>query len=442
MMTFRVPPALLAALAPLPQCVYLADARGRCVFANPALSRWLQRDEHDLVGRPLKELWPDPFAALEESDLRSVLAGQVCHQIETRPGPQGNRQVRSIKYRWAMDQQVPLAVVLFEEHPPSVHHVSPIEPLVSILTREINQSLLMLRGHLASIERLHPEAQEDLTMMNLLLDQAATLPRRLSAMLGEETRPRQRLEIQTLLRSLACLLRSQTSQGSPVELDLCSEECWILGDPIQLTETLLSLAGTVADPGATHQPLRISSQRKGAFVRIVVECENPGHGEAPSSRASALGLALVYELVRRHQGRLSCVAEPATGSRFVLELPLLSESDLAQSRGMALVIEDDSTVAHLTRLMLEHGNYTVHTRTTLVGLKDQPADILIVCAHHLQGVGLRDLQAWLARYPAARVLLTTTGLAHEIPASCQSRIRGILRKPYRTETLLVALANL
>jgi CheY-like chemotaxis protein len=337
-----------------------------------------------------------------------------------------------------MDHQVPLAVVLFEEHPPSVRHVSPIEPLVSILTREINQSLLMLRGHLASIERLHPEAQEDLTMMNLLLDQAATLPRRLSAMLGEESRPRQRLEIQTLLRSLACLLRSQSL---PVELDLGSEECWILGDPIQLTETLLSLAGTVTDPGATHQPLRIGSQRKGAFVRIVVESESPSHSEAPP-RASALGLALVYELVRRHQGRLSCVAEPATGSRFVLELPLLSESDLAQSRGMALVIEDDSTVAHLTRLMLEHGSYTVHTRTTLVGLKDEPADILIVCAHHLQGAGLRDLLAWLARYPSARVLLTTTGLAHEIPASCQSRIRGVLRKPYRTETLLVALANL
>lgn len=441
LMTSSAPAALVAALHPLRQCVCVYDAAGRCRFINPALERWLQRPHDEVIGAAIEELWPQPFAALEARDLTSVLDGQQCDQIESRPAPSGPRQVRTLKYRWRSDDAESLVVVLFEEVAPSnvPARNDSIDSLLSGIGHEFNESLLLLRGQINRLEQLHPNLGEELRMMDLLLDQAAALPRRLLAFTREEGQPRERIEIQTLLRSLGGLLRGAPPEQLPIDLLLSSEPCWVHADPVQLTEALLGLVGGTLEASPRQRPLRIESLRDGDYVRIIFE--NTASDAVLPNRLSGLGLAILYEVVRRHRGRLSCVGEPGRGMRVVLDLPLLSEGERARPRASVLLLDEDPTVSRLTTLMLEHGGYHVLASPSLDSIHAFDADFLIVCARMLTAEGIVHLEKWLALHPAAHLIVTITGMSLDLSAACRQRLRGVLRKPYRTETLLLTLST-
>jgi CheY-like chemotaxis protein len=86
-------------------------------------------------------------------------------------------------------------------------------------------------------------------------------------------------------------------------------------------------------------------------------------------RGTGLGLAMVYGIVKQHEGFINVYSEPGKGTTFRIYLPLItSEAEELKtvapelSRGgteTILLAEDDPAVQKLTRLVLEESGYTV-----------------------------------------------------------------------------------
>jgi PAS domain S-box-containing protein len=69
----------------LHQCVYVLDRDGRCVAANSAFARWLERPAAEIVGRSVVDLWPTVVAEGDAIEHERILQGERIDRQEERP---------------------------------------------------------------------------------------------------------------------------------------------------------------------------------------------------------------------------------------------------------------------------------------------------------------------------------------------------------------------
>ncbi|MBI4721284.1 MAG: PAS domain S-box protein, partial [Chitinivibrionia bacterium] len=140
----------------------------------------------------------------------------------------------------------------------------------------------------------------------------------------------------------------------------------------------LETANTIIeeDHGKTYSVL------PGRYVRISVTDTGPGMDEKTKQRifepffttkelgrGTGLGLAMVYGIVKNHNGFIDVISEPGKGTTFVLYLPASKKDPSAQKtpageilRGSEriLLVDDEPNVLSVSKVLLQTLGYTVH----------------------------------------------------------------------------------
>jgi PAS domain S-box-containing protein len=205
--------------------------------------------------------------------------------------------------------------------------------------------------------------------------------------------------------------------------------------------------------------------RAGEFVRLRVS--DTGHGIAPEARArifepffttkgpgkgTGLGLAMVFAIVKRHQGWIDCYSEPGQGARFDIYLPRFVADDVSapaaapatpslHGRETILLADDEPVLRDLGRAILERHGYRVllaEDGFQAVEMYRQDPDridlvILDLTMPHLSGRAACKLIREID--PAARVLLASGYPADHATQDEHEGILGFIGKPYRPEEL-------
>jgi signal transduction histidine kinase len=456
----------------LAQCVCVYDAAGTCLLANEALLRWLGRGAAEVVGRSLFELWPADLARREEADLQLVREGGRIEQVETRPGEAGDRRVRAAKFPLARPFEG--MVVVFEEVPAapatSLGRPEAVGRLALGIVHDFNNALTLLRGQLCLAEEAlagDPLARQALEGMRSVLDHACALPRQLLSFLRDERPLRQRLDMSTLARSLEVLLRPRLGPGTAVECR-AAPGAWVVGDPVQLTQALLNLAGNALDAMPQGGRLLLDVRRVAlggaegqgvAFVRVAVHDNGPGIAADVLSRifeplfttrapggGSGLGLTVVQEVVQRHGGWVTCQSTPGEGTCFVLHLPACAgEASPPARRPCVLVLESDPDIRRLTVMILEQGRFRPEAVEGVARAREAAAggevDVVLVSADYCQGAEREALRQLLADLPSAALVVTTTGEAPQLPEAWATSYHALVSKPFSADRLLHAVAR-
>ncbi|MGH7361792.1 MAG: sensor histidine kinase [Candidatus Methylomirabilales bacterium] len=133
-------------------------------------------------------------------------------------------------------------------------------------------------------------------------------------------------------------VRASRRPTATVEVAADTEDLVVSVDKRRLERVLANLVDNAETHGAGI--VRVAVERAGGAVRVVVDDAGPGVGEAERERiferfvrgaaagrrghgeGTGLGLSLVMEHVRRHDGRVWVEDRPGGGARFVVELPL------------------------------------------------------------------------------------------------------------------------
>lgn len=142
------------------------------------------------------------------------------------------------------------------------------------------------------------------------------------------------------LVDLAGLVLASAGSVPPEALDV-RDRPWVLADRRRLERVLANLLDNATRHGGGL--VRLGVLRSGDRARIEVDDAGPGVAPAerehiferfargsPTARdasdgGAGLGLALVSQHVRRHDGRVWVEARPGGGARFVVELPEVAE---------------------------------------------------------------------------------------------------------------------
>ena len=283
------------------------------------------------------------------------------------------------------------------------------------------------------------------------------------------------LDVNTLIRHFAPLMRQAVGEAVTLDLDLAETPLATHVDATQLETALLNLAVNARDAMPEGGSLTIATRGEDGptplgYVAVEVRDTGVGMDETVRKRVfepffttkdvgkgSGLGLSQVYGFVSQSNGEVRLESAPGQGSAFHLLLPASSAEAEAPRRPAVggklvggtekiLLVEDDATVLALTLDVLGGLGYQVATATNAAEAlailqSDRELDLLFTDVIMPGGVsGLSLARTARELRPGLRVLLTSGFIGEN--RVIEGREFPLLDKPYETAVLASTLRKL
>jgi PAS domain S-box-containing protein len=240
-------------------------------------------------------------------------------------------------------------------------------------------------------QRLNIEYMLDAT------DRAAHLTKDLLLFSRKQISERKPVDLNNIIRRVEKFLVRIIGEDVDCRTTLSSKAMPVLGDSHQLEQVLMNLATNARDamPGGgiftvTTEKVRLDEEyiavhgfgKSGNYVLATISDTGKGMDEDTRRRifepffttkevgkGTGLGLAVVYGIIKQHEGLINVYSEPGRGTTFKIYLPLIAagvdeEKKMVEERPLGgtetiLLAEDDETVRNLARLVLEGSGYNV-----------------------------------------------------------------------------------
>jgi PAS domain S-box-containing protein len=266
-----------------------------------------------------------------------------------------------------------------------------------------------------------------------------------------------------------------------IELRLADDLKIVDADPTQIEQVLMNLAVNAKDAMPEGGKLFIETRnvsldkgycdthlgvKPGDYVLLMVS--DTGYGMDQETlehifepffttkgvgRGTGLGLAMVYGIVKSHNGYITCYSEIGHGTTFKIYLPTVEEApEVPRDRverlpeggtETILLVDDEESVRELGKEMLETVGYHVLTCSDgeeAMGLYTQRmGDIhLVLLDLIMPGMGGKScLDALLRLDPRVKVLIASGySVNGRLEDTLRSGARGFISKPYELRELL------
>ncbi|MGQ9627817.1 MAG: ATP-binding protein, partial [Anaerolineae bacterium] len=331
--------------------------------------------------------------------------------------------------------------------------------------------------------RLGPEdpLRGDIETIRKAGERAASLTRQLLAFSRRQMLQPRVLDLNLVVAEVEKMLRRLI--GEDIELVSILEPSLkrVKADLGQIEQVIMNLAVNARDAMPEGGTLAIKTEnvtvdeeyckfvpeaRPGEFVRLSIEDTGVGMDKeirqhlfepffTTKEGGTGLGLAVVYGIVKQHEGWINVYTEPGQGSTFKVYLPAFSlepegepekRVSLEEFRGRGekiLVVEDDEGVREFATRVLRENGYVVFEAATAEEALDvfegEKEDFHLVFSDVVlpDKPGLQLIDELLTRKPELRVLLSS-GYADRKSQWRIIRERGFrfLQKPYASADLL------
>jgi PAS domain S-box-containing protein len=474
--------------------IWSVDAAGRWTFVNRrAAWRIYGYAPEEMLGRPFVDFLPPEQVARELQVFERILAGEPHFHYETvhlrKDGTPVQLRFNAIVLR-ADDGRVLGATGTatditeqrqLEDQLRQAGKMEAIGRLAGGIAHDFNNLLTVILGNVSLLTLKLPagdphreltEAAENAAM------RAATLTNQLLGFARQTLLRPQPLQLHSLLDETVALLRRTIDPRIVVEVRPASDLGMVSADPGQLHQVLMNLcvnardampeggqllletANVVIDAPAAHRHVEA---RPGPFIRLRVE--DTGHGMDPvvqsrifepffttkgPGRGTGLGLAMVFGIVKQHQGWIECTSAVDHGTRFDIYLPradppaaLTVAAPPAPAGGTEtiLLVDDEPQIRQVARKILEDCGYQVllagdGLEAVDVYRRERERIALVILDLTMPRLSGRDAFRQLTQVnPDVRVLFASGYAAESIPEVATEPTLGFVGKPYRPEDL-------
>lgn len=265
-----------------------------------------------------------------------------------------------------------------------------------------------------------------------------------------------------------------------LELDLEEPPDAVRVEPSQIEQLLMNLCLNSRDAMPDGGMLRIETRsihldqdfcdrhigsKSGRYVRIRVS--DTGHGIDSDAMKQAfepffttkgeaggtgLGLAMVYGIVKNHNGIITCESEPGRGTEFDVFFPATwgavsrvtppGETELPCGHEVILLVDDDSSLRRLGAEILEKFGYQVMVAASgedalALYEKHSKSIRLVILDLIMPGMGgSKCLKSIVEIDPAAKVLIASGYRSSNDEVLLKGLSCGFIRKPYDMASML------
>jgi PAS domain S-box-containing protein len=388
------------------------DADWRLEYANrqaAAIFGSLGLPADTLPGRTAWQLWPEPAEGALEPRLRRVAADRVPATLEHVHQP-GGRRLELHAYPTATGTAVFFRDVTDErrsqEQLEEAQRMDAVGKLAGGVAHEVNNQMTVVLGAASFLLRrpdLPPWAREELGQIREAASRSAAVTGQLLAFGRRQVLQLEPLDLNEVVREMESILARSVGPAVLIETALTEGPATVQADRGQVIQALLNLgfnardampeggtlrietgpadlrAGNQADSGAEALPgsyiaLRVTDTGVGMDPATLRRVFEPFFTTKPVGQGTGLGLSTVYGIVRQSGGYISAESTPGAGATFTIHLPRLAlPADLPGagratphagvsppgSRGIALVVEDESPVREMVARVLADQGYEV-----------------------------------------------------------------------------------
>ncbi len=292
-----------------------------------------------------------------------------------------------------------------------------------------------------------------------------------------------------ILSGLSGIIRDTFPKSVLIETSVPDGLWQVIGDSTQLNQILLNLCVNSRDAMPDGGKLFVSASNETIGTdyaaanldatpgpHVCIEVEDTGHGIHPDiidriydpffttkdiGKGTGLGLSTTLAIVKSHGGFIRSYSEPDKGTRIRVHLPALpspsspetasaAPPSLIQGNGETiLIIDDEPAILEMTRRILESFGYrTLIAESGIRALgifrKSHHGISAIVTDMMMPGLdGPGTIHGLLEIDSSAKIIAVSGIRANgEIALASGEGVRHFLQKPFTTESLLNALADL
>jgi two-component system, cell cycle sensor histidine kinase and response regulator CckA len=379
------------------------------IWANRSLLELVKADETQLKGNCCYQaFWNFRKPCVPCPVVRSINSGKLEEAKFTAPGGR-MLELRAVPI---FDESGKVESVIevirniteqrkLEDQLRQAQKMESIGTLAGGIAHDFNNILTAIIGYgQIALLKLGPDDPLRLNLEHMLggCDRAAHLTKDLLIFSRKQICEKKPVDLIEIVKKVEKFLVRVIGEDINFSLVLHSEAIVVNADAHQLEQVLLNLATNARDAMAGGGDLIISVEQTtlgNDFVTIhrygkpgryaLVTISDTGHGMDAVTRknifepffttkevgkGTGLGLAVVYGIVKQHDGLINVYSEPGIGTTFKLYLPIISselreeeadkeEEPLARGTETILLAEDDESVRDLARYILEQQGYTV-----------------------------------------------------------------------------------
>jgi PAS domain S-box-containing protein len=476
--------------------IYLKGPDGRYLAANANYCRRLNKDESDLLGRTDAEVIGAEAARARCEQEHAVIA--TGRRVEAEEEATINGRVRTIRRAVSIvrDEDSRPAGVLgicwdVTEHralEAKVRQAGKMDALGQLaggIAHDFNNLLTAIVGNLDLMTVGLPPGDRNRELAESALGaatRATSLTGRLLGFARQHQLDREPTVLNGVVDEVVALLRRTIDPRIKLETHLAPDLWPVLADPAQMNQLLMNLCLNARDAISGGGRIRIETAgvefregdtitrletKPGCYVRLRVS--DDGSGMPPEVRArvfepffttkevgkgTGLGLAMVFGIVKQHNGWVDCRSAVGKGTTFEIFLPRTAAAapvkpvvaaepaKKAAATETILVADDEAQIRKLTSAVLRRQGYHV-----IEAEDGQQAVQIYTREHHRIALAVLDLtmpvlsgqdafRAMLKVNPDARVMFSSGYAAEQISDEERAQIAGFVKKPYRPSELV------
>lgn len=363
-----------------------------------------------------------------------------------------------------------------------------IGTLAGGIAHDFNNSLQAILGFIQILlfnKKKDPADTDKLRKIEAAALRASELTRQLltfSRKIESKLRP---VDLSQEVKQVKKLLKRTIPKMINIELHLQKNINSINADPAQIEQVLMNLCINASDAMPQGGNLTIKTENvvfdkeycrihleavPGDYVMLSVSDNGIGIDKATlefifdpffttkdPSKGTGLGLAMVYGIVKNHQGHINCYSEPGQGTIFRIYFPVLQEnhirrpeiqekSEIKGGTETILLIDDEDPIRELAKEILGNFGYSVFEaadgENALEIYKEKKKHIsLIILDLIMPGMGGKKcLDEILEINPSQKVIIST---GYSVNGSMQELLKkgakGYIKKPYEMRPMLAAV---
>jgi PAS domain S-box-containing protein len=478
--------------------IYRAGVDGTFLSVNPALVDMLgYGSAEELLTVPIRDIYQDPGARAAVLERHARLGrvegvevqwkrkdgGAVTVRLSGRPIRDGAGEITGFEmFAENVTEQRKLEAQLRQ-----AQKMEALGQLTGGIAHDFNNLLTIIMASAELVRAQLPEsageARTDLAALQAAAERGAGMISKLLGFSRRENLVAQPVDLARLVDDLGRALRRLLPENIAIETLTAQPVSTVHADPGAVEQILFNLATNARDamPKGGTLTLQVAPDRldaadnaahpwvvPGEYVRVTIKDTGVGMDEMtrarifepffttkPTGVGTGLGMAMVYGLMKQHQGFVHVHSEPDQGTEIRLHFPVAGSVRVKAGRAKArqtslpmgsetiLLVEDEEGIRRTSVRALEGSGYTVLVacdgEEALDVFRVHEAEIdLIISDLMMPRLGGRQLyEALRQQGKQVRFLFTSGYSADELGAGGSwTPGRTLLRKPWTLAELL------